>query len=63
MAELKKVPLDSRVLDRPMCIGMETGQQEQLELLALLDKTMISSHGQPPTLWETTEISLSIGYK
>jgi hypothetical protein len=34
----KNVPLDSRVLDRAMCIGMETGQEEQAMLLAFLDK-------------------------
>jgi hypothetical protein len=34
----KNVPLDSRVPDRAMCIGMETGKDEQAMLLAFLDK-------------------------
>jgi hypothetical protein len=48
--EFKKVSLDSRVHDSAMCIGTEIGQQEQVELLAFLNKTMTSSHGQPLTL-------------
>jgi hypothetical protein len=36
--EFKKVPLDPRVPYNVMCIGTETGQEEQAELLAFLDK-------------------------
>jgi hypothetical protein len=36
--EFKKVPLDPRVPDRTVCIGVEANQQEQEELLAFLDK-------------------------
>jgi hypothetical protein len=37
-SEFIKVPLDSRVPDRAVCIGMKIGQEEQAELLAFLDK-------------------------
>jgi hypothetical protein len=36
--EFKKVPLDPRVPDRAVCIGTETDQEEQIEMLAFLDK-------------------------
>jgi hypothetical protein len=36
--EFKKVPLDSRVPNRTVCIGVEASQQEQAELLAFLNK-------------------------
>jgi hypothetical protein len=36
--KFKKVPLDHRVLDRTICISVEASQQEQMELLAFLDK-------------------------
>jgi hypothetical protein len=36
--EFKKVPLDPRVPDRTVCIGVEASQHEQEELLAFLDK-------------------------
>jgi hypothetical protein len=36
--EFKKVPLDQRVPDRTICIGTEASQQEQVELLAFLNK-------------------------
>jgi hypothetical protein len=36
--EFKKVPLDPRVQDIIVCIGVEESQQEQAELLAFLDK-------------------------
>jgi hypothetical protein len=36
--KFKKVPLDHRVLDRTVCISVEANQQEQMELLAFLDK-------------------------
>jgi hypothetical protein len=36
--EFKKVPLDSRVPDKAMCISTKTGLEEQAELLAFLDK-------------------------
>jgi hypothetical protein len=47
--EFKKVPLDPRVPDRVVCIGAEASQQEQAELLAFLDKTMMFSRSQLPT--------------
>jgi hypothetical protein len=34
----KRVSLDPRVPDRAMCIGTEATQQEQVKLLAFLDK-------------------------
>jgi hypothetical protein len=37
-SEFKNVPLDPRVPDRVVCIGEEVSQQEQVELLAFLDK-------------------------
>jgi hypothetical protein len=36
--EFKKVPLDPRVHDRTVYIGMEASQQDRVELLAFLDK-------------------------
>jgi hypothetical protein len=36
--EFQKVPLDPRVPDRIVCIGIEASQQEQAELLSFLDK-------------------------
>jgi hypothetical protein len=60
--EFNNVPLDSRVPDRAVCIGTESGQQEQAELLAFLEKTVMFLHGQPPTWWVLAEISLSIDY-
>jgi hypothetical protein len=36
--EFKKVPLDPRILDKTVCIGMETNQEEQMNLLGFLDK-------------------------
>jgi hypothetical protein len=36
--EFKKVPLDPRVHDRTVYIGMEASQQDEVELLAFLDK-------------------------
>jgi hypothetical protein len=36
--ELKKVPLDPRVIDRDVCIGIEMDQEEQAKLVAFLDK-------------------------
>jgi hypothetical protein len=36
----KKVPLDPRVPDKAMCIGAEASQEEQVELLAFLDKNI-----------------------
>jgi hypothetical protein len=36
--EFRKVPLDPRVPDRIVCFGVEASQQEQVELLAFLDK-------------------------
>jgi hypothetical protein len=38
--EFKKVPLDSRVPDKTVCIGAEASQLEQEELLAFLDKNI-----------------------
>jgi hypothetical protein len=36
--EFKKVPLDPRVHDQTVYIGMEASQQDEVELLAFLDK-------------------------
>jgi hypothetical protein len=36
--KLKNAPLDSRVPDKAMCIGIEIGLEEHAELLAFLDK-------------------------
>jgi hypothetical protein len=36
--EFQKVPLDPRVLDKTICIGIEANQQDQAELLSFLDK-------------------------
>jgi hypothetical protein len=36
--EFKKVALDPRVPDRVVCLGIETSPEEQVELLAFLDK-------------------------
>jgi hypothetical protein len=48
--EFKKVPLDPRVLDRTVCIGAEASQQEQVELLAFLDKN------SDIFLWPTSDL-------
>jgi hypothetical protein len=37
-SELKKVPLDPRVIDRDVCISIEMDQEEQAKLVAFLDK-------------------------
>jgi hypothetical protein len=36
--EFKKVPLDPRVPDKIVCIGVEASQEEQMKLLSFLDK-------------------------
>jgi hypothetical protein len=36
--EFQKVPLDPRVPDKTICIGTETSQQDQADLLSFLDK-------------------------
>jgi hypothetical protein len=46
--EFKKVQLDPIVPDITICISAEASQQEQVELLAFLDKIVMFSHGQPP---------------
>jgi hypothetical protein len=58
--EFKKVPLDPRVPDKTVCNGAEASQKEQREMLSFLDETMIYLHGQPPTWWESAEMSWSI---
>jgi hypothetical protein len=62
-SELKKVPLDPRVIDRDVCIGIEMDQEEQAKLVAFLDKNSDIFHGQPPTLWESAEMLLNTGYR
>jgi hypothetical protein len=37
-SELKKDPLDPRVIDRDVCISIEMDQEEQAKLVAFLDK-------------------------
>jgi hypothetical protein len=36
--EFKNVPLDPRVPNRAMCIGIEMGQEQQAKVLPFLDK-------------------------
>jgi hypothetical protein len=50
--DFKKVALDPRVPDRVIFIGTEMSLEEQVELLAFLDKNNDVLHGQPPTLLE-----------
>jgi hypothetical protein len=51
--ELKKVPLDSKVPDKAVCINIETGLEEQAELLVFLDKNI----DVPLALWESADMS------
>jgi hypothetical protein len=46
--EFKKVPLDPRVLDKIVCISIETNQQDQEELLSSSTTTMMCLQGQAP---------------
>jgi hypothetical protein len=48
--ETKKIALDPRVPDKAVFLDTEMSPEEELELLAFLDKTMMFLHGRPPTL-------------
>jgi hypothetical protein len=48
--EFRKAPLDPRVLDKDVCIGVETDQEEQAVLLAFHDKN------QDVFAWSTTDL-------
>jgi hypothetical protein len=50
--ETKRVPLDPRVLDKIVMIFQDLTSSEETELLSFLDKIVMCSRGEPPTLRE-----------